>query len=244
MDRNPESSTARQTRGMIHRAMDSEEDAEADFTKTLQLDPDRVLAQLARATVRLGLKRFPEALADCDAVVRVLPGLPKAYEIRGMARKFSGDTAGALADYNEAIRLNPGSLLAYNLRAGIYYQQQQYNKAIQDHLEALKRDPKSSGTFNQLGWIWATAPDPDIRNGTRAKECATRACELTEWQEAGYLDTLAAACAELGEYEDAAKWMEKAIALAPDHEDDYRTRLGLYENDKPYRGNSALNPRL
>ena len=243
VERNPESSTAHQTRGMIHRALHHEDDAEADFTTTLKLDPDRVLARLARATVRLGLKRFPEALADCDTVIEALPGLPKGFEIRGMARKFSGDIAGALSDYNEAIRLNPGSLLAYNLRAGIHYQQQQYNKAIQDHLEALKRDPKSAGTFNQLGWIWATAPDPDIRNGTRAKECATRACELTEWQEAGYLDTLAAAHAELGDYEEAAKWMEKAIKLAPEHEDDYRTRLSLYESDKPYRGNSALNAR-
>jgi tetratricopeptide (TPR) repeat protein len=243
VDRNPESSTVYQTRGMIHRALDNESEAEADFTKTLELDPERVLAQLARATVRLSLKRFPEALADCDTVIAALPTLAKAYEIRGMARKFSGDSAAALVDYNEAIRLNPGSLLAYNLRAGIHYQHQQYNKAIQDHLEALKRDPKSAGTFNQLGWIWATAPDPDVRNGTRAKECATRACELTEWQESGYLDTLAAACAELGEYDDAVKWMEKAIAIAPEHEDDYRTRLELYEREKPFRGNSALTPR-
>ena len=243
VERNPESATAYQTRGMIHRALDRADEAEADFTKTLALEPERILAQLARATVRLGLKRFPEALSDCDAVIRALPALPKAYEIRGMARKFSGDVAGALADFNEAIRLNPASLLAYNLRAGIHYQQQQYNRAIQDHLEALKRDPKSAGTFNQLAWIWATAPDPDVRNGTRAKECATRACELTEWQEAGFLDTLAAACAELGDYDDAVKWMEKAIGLAPEHEDDYRTRLDLYENDKPYRGNFALDMR-
>ncbi len=94
---------------------------------------------------------------------------------------------------------------------------------------------KPSGQY-QVRWR-----DPNGRD--RAKECATRACELTEWQEAGFLDTLAAACAELGEYEDSVKWMEKAIALAPDHEDDYRTRLELYESDKPYRGNSALTAR-
>ena len=58
--------------------------------------------------------------------------------------------------------------------------------------------PRSAATFNQLGWVWATCPDPDIRNGERARECATRACELTEWTEPGFLDTLAAACAECG----------------------------------------------
>jgi serine/threonine-protein kinase len=103
-------------------------------------------------------------------------------------------------------------------------------------MEALKRDPRHAGTFNQLGWVWATCPDPDVRNGPRAKECATRACELTEWAEPGFLDTLAAACAECGEFDDAVRWQEKAIELAdPDRAADYRGRLGLYRTRKPAR---------
>ena len=34
-----------------------------------------------------------------------------------------------------------------------------------------ERDPRSASTFNQMAWIRATAPDPDVRNGRQAKEC-------------------------------------------------------------------------
>ena len=114
---------------------------------------------------------------------------------------------------------------------------------MQDHLDALKRDPRSASTFNQLGWIWATAPDPDVRNGRQAKECATRACELSEWQEPGFLDTLAAACAEVGDFDGAVRWQQKARDLsAPEHAADYDSRVSLYQGGKPYRTRGPEQP--
>ena len=89
-------------------------------------------------------------------------------------------------------------------------------------------------------------PDPDVRNGQRARECATRACELTEWAEAGFLDTLATACAECGEFDDAIKWQEKAMEKLPaddaDKQADYQSRLELYEQRKPARVSGASQP--
>ncbi len=234
--RSPDNPNGYQARGMAYRMAGQFADADADFTRVLELDANRPLTRLARATVRLGVRNYAGAAADCDAVLAVLPATGKAFELRGLCRKYLGDDAGAIADYTEAIRLHPTSPIAYNLRAGLHYHRHRYTRAIQDHLDALKRDPKSSSTFNQLGWIWATAPDPDVRNGARAKECATRACELTEWQDASYLDTLAAACAEVGDFDAAVKWMEKALALATtDAEDDYHSRLNLYRQEKPVR---------
>ncbi len=238
----PDMPLAHHTRGMIHRTMGDAVAAERDFSRALELDSTRMPARLARAAVRLGREQFAEAATDCDEVLKAAPSVGKAYEVRGLARKALGQFDGSLADFNEAVKLAPNSPLGYNLRAGLHYSLGRYAKAIQDHLAALQREPRNAGTFNQLGWIWSTAPDPDVRNGTRAKECATRACELTEWQEASYLDTLAAACAELGEFEDAVKWMEKALALVTaDAEDDYRSRLDLYQDEKPVRVNPQAN---
>ena len=66
---------------------------------------------------------------------------------------------------------------------------------------------------------------------------ATRACELTEWQNSDYLETLAAACAEAGDFDAAVKWQAKANALhfIPEARASGETRLKLYQEKKPYR---------
>ena len=51
-----------------------------------------------------------------------------------------------------------------------------------------------------------------------------------------WLDTLAAAYAEAGEFGKAVEWQQKAVAMAPENvKPDFRARLELYEAGKPYR---------
>ena len=61
---------------------------------------------------------------------------------------------------------------------------------------------------------------------------------MTDWKVADYLDTLAAAYAEAGDFDAAVKWEEKALGLlAKDDEQnrkDFEARLTLYRAKKPY----------
>jgi serine/threonine-protein kinase len=244
--RNPE---ALVLRGGVRQQSGDFARAAADYSAALALKPDHPLALLSRAACRLAADDAAGAAADAGAFLALVPGaakqeggaggfhLAKAHEIRGNARRTLGDLDGALADYDEAVKRAPGAALPHALRAGIHYARQQYGLALRDHMEALKRDPRSASAFNQLAWIWATCPDPDVRDGDRARECATRACELTEWGEPGFLDTLAAAYAECGEFDDAVKWQQKAIDLLtdPTRRADYRTRLELFRRGQPVR---------
>jgi serine/threonine-protein kinase len=208
-----------------------------DFTEALELDPKHGMAHLGRAICRLALDDFEGAIGDCDKASSLMPNVVQCHELRGSALMRLGQFDAALANFDEAVRLAPSSASPLNHRASVHYLKQDYAAAVRDHMEALKRDPRSAGTFNQLAWIWATCPDPDIRNGERAKECATRACELTEWTEPGFLDTLAAAYAECGEFDDAVRWQEKAAesAEAPARAAEYQTRLERYHSRKPFR---------
>ena len=78
------------------------------------------------------------------------------------------------------------------------------------------------------------------RDGKRAVESATRACELTEWKEPGVLDTLAAGCAEAGNFDAAVKWQTRANALFPAGKEktEGEARLKLYQARTPYRETS------
>jgi hypothetical protein len=101
----------------------------------------------------------------------------------------------------------------------------------------MKLDPSEANSYNAAAWLRATCPDERYRDGKKAVTSATTACELSTWKESYTIDTLAAACAESGDFSSAIKWQEKAIALATKDSDkpDMLIRFGLYTEDKPYR---------
>lgn len=95
-------------------------------------------------------------------------------------------------------------------------------------------------SMNVLAWLLATSQTSELRNSTKAIEYATKACELTDWKNFAYVDTLAAAYAEAGDFKSAVKWQKEAINLLTEKEPaEWRTgfeaRLKLYQSGKPYR---------
>lgn len=112
-----------------------------------------------------------------------------------------------------------------------------YDKAIADYNEAIRLDPNDADVYGAVAWLWATCPDAKHRNGKKAVEFATRACGLSDWKEAYNQGTLAAAYAELGEFEKAVEWQEKANKLYADSDawKKGEDRLKLYKEKKPYR---------
>jgi tetratricopeptide (TPR) repeat protein len=103
---------------------------------------------------------------------------------------------------------------------------------------AIRCAPDFARAHNERAWILATCTDAAHRNGKQALSSAERACDLTQWKLGVYLDTLAAAYAELGEFKTAVCWQEKAISsLLPDESQErpgMQTRLKLYQNRKTY----------
>jgi alkyl sulfatase BDS1-like metallo-beta-lactamase superfamily hydrolase len=65
--------------------------------------------------------------------------------------------------------------------------------------------------FNQRAWFRATCPDPSFRDPRGAVDDAKKACNITNWREADPIDTLAVASAENGDFESAARYVEKAM---------------------------------
>ncbi|HUG70352.1 MAG TPA: hypothetical protein VMM76_21565 [Pirellulaceae bacterium] len=111
-----------------------------------------------------------------------------------------------------------------------------YSSAIESVDEDLELNPNSAFLHNNKAWILATCPDDAVRNGELAVEHATKACDLTDWNNFAYVDTVAAAYAESGDFESAVKWQEEAIRLAPGaYSQDFQKRLRLFKARKPYR---------
>jgi eukaryotic-like serine/threonine-protein kinase len=91
--------------------------------------------------------------------------------------------------------------------------------------------------LNGLAWLLATSFHEGIRDGTNAVAFAERAVAATSRTNANYLDTLAAAYAETGDFEKAISIQKEAIAQVPLQTDKSRfeSRLQFFEARTPYR---------
>ena len=84
-----------------------------------------------------------------------------------------------------------------------------------DHVVRIRPRLESyARALTQRAWFRSTCPDSSFRNGQQAMQDAKVACKLTNWKDATAIDTLAAACAELGDFDSAVRYGEQAIGAA------------------------------
>jgi tetratricopeptide (TPR) repeat protein len=103
---------------------------------------------------------------------------------------------------------------------------------------ALRINPNWLTPLDLLATLLASCSHADVRDGAKAMSLALRACELTEWKRATYLETVAAAYAELGRFDDAILMQQRAIQSAASQENQdngAHSRLEAYRAGKPLR---------
>jgi hypothetical protein len=92
--------------------------------------------------------------------------------------------------------------------------------------------------MNNRAWLRATSKVDRCRNGNQAVEEAKKACEPTGWKNAGYLDTLSVAYAEVGDFEQAIRWQRKALedpSYRKEEGENAREKLARYGTKQPFR---------
>ena len=223
-------------RGDAWRQKGDNDRAIADYNEAILLSPEYAFAYASRGYAWRQKGDIDRAIADYSEAIRLDPNYAWAFASRGSAWRDKGDLDRAIADYGAAIRINPKDVWAYNDRANAWRAKGDRSKALADYDSATRADAKNHGYFNEVAWMLAT--DPGFAgHGKRAVELATQACELTSWRNPYYLDTLAAAYAAAGNFEQAVRWQEKALEF-PDFAEngkDAAGRLALYRSRKPYR---------
>jgi tetratricopeptide (TPR) repeat protein len=217
------------------------DEALAAYDAARRLRPDLPEVLVNRAALLLDAGRAREAIADLDEAVRLRPDHADAWRNLGVARERTGAFAAAADAFEEAARLRPAdadllrSAAAARLRAG------QDRLALEAARAALRVRPGDAAAANIAAWILATSPDAGARDGAEAVRLAEGALAAAGPEpDPNLLDTFAAALAEAGRFEEAARAAADAAGRARARGDstlasEVEARQHLYERRQPFR---------
>jgi len=221
------------------------ETAMSHYLRSLEITPDQkpVRTELMRVYLRTG--EVSKAAEQVEAILTRQRNDFENLAQLGKLRQQLGQKEEAIALFREslAVRFHPetSAALADLLRA-----QGESAEALVHYAASLKARPQHPLTANNYAWILATHPDPALRDGAKAKHWAQLACDATDNRIPPLLGTLAAAHAELGQFERALEISKMAATLAHEYKkEDLANRLAdrmkSYQTQKPFRDLSLVS---
>jgi tetratricopeptide (TPR) repeat protein len=231
-------------RGNAYGVQGKVEQAIADYREAIHYKPDyeQAYCNLGKGLALEG--KLEEARTNFLEALRCKPDYAEAHTKLGNVLALEGRTGEALEHLRAAVRIQP------DYDEGQYYlgaalaKRRQFREAAACLRAAIKANPGYASALNDLGWLLATCSDAQVRNVPEAIGYARRACKLTGNTDPMYLDTLAVAESEAGQFTEASALTEKAIAEATAAGDSalaaqLQTHLDLYRTGRAYTQGSS-----
>ena len=117
-------------------------------------------------------------------------------------------------EFERALAINPTIAATHDGIAANYAALGDYSRAVESHRRAVELAPNEPKPANNFAWLLATCPVAELRDPAEAVRLAERACQQSGYLDPSQIDTLAAAYAAAGRFDDAVRAAARAIELA------------------------------
>jgi len=181
------------------------------LNEALRLRPRSVEALNTLAVLEFRQRRLPEALAFCDAALAIDPQSAGTRANRGVFLVAGGQIDKGLRELVRAVELAPRDVATRETLADALLRSGQPAAAIEQYRQGLRLQANWWEGCRRLGWLLATHPDDRLRNGREALELATRYRAASGERDVRALDLLAAAEAEVGNFDQATATAREAV---------------------------------
>ena len=254
LENDPANAQAQIELGAVHALTGRFEPAILALRKALEIDPARFGIKTKLAGLLFQSGRSPEALVLLREASRDLPG-DLDVQHRLAAVLMSMDRL------DEAVPILTGLVEADAVRTETrielghaLWQLRRHDEAIRVFRQGVAVAPDDPQLSHRLAWSLATCPRDELRDGQTALILARSLCEATEYGNPEFLDGLAAAQAETGDFSGAAESTKTALQIVERTYEaratglnaasqgqfeqvlkQLRGRLALYERGVPYR---------
>ena len=207
--------------------------------RTIALDPTSDQAYFQLGLILQNQNKLPEAEAMMLKALAYQPNNANVLNNLGVILLEQGRHTEAITSFEKALDIYPEHINArYNLGISLWASGNS-KAAVAQYRQVLEMKPDWRMAANSLAWILATDRDGEVRNGVAALKWAQMAAQGKHRNDPEYLDTLAAAYAENGQFAEAVRVVRQALTVARAGGDTALSktiegRLLLYESGRPF----------
>jgi tetratricopeptide (TPR) repeat protein len=212
-------------RGRAYFRKDQRDEAIANLSEAIRIDPKYATAYFHRARVYTAKDDHRRAIADYDQAIKLNPKDAPSYNNRGNAYRSVGAFDRAIADLTAALQIDPKDALYYRNRGLSHWDKGDLDRAIADFSEAIRIDPKYSAVYFDRAGAHAAKGDHRL-----AIADYTEAIRYDPKDAASY-NNRGNRFRDIGEYDRAIADYTMASRITPDDPMLYVNR-GLVHRDK------------
>jgi tetratricopeptide (TPR) repeat protein len=239
---NPNFAEARYNLGVALEERGQPEQAFEQYRAVVRLNPRHARAHYNLGVALWARGALDEAAEHYAAALEIDPRYASAWHNLGIVRWQQGRPDGAIACGRRAVELGPDVTRFHIALAFALCEQGRSEEGERHYGQARRLDPNWPRAISRDAWVLATHPDPKERSGANALLLARQACRAPGGRRPEALDTLAAALAESGHFEEAARTAREAVTLAraegaTELVPALEHRLRLYQARQPFRMN-------
>ena len=183
--------------------------------------------------------KYAQAIEEFSKAIEEKPDHIESLYLLASCLARVGREREAIVYTRKAVLLSPNNAAIHGQLGALLSSTGQHSQALK-HLEAAHTaNPGDVALASNLAWVLATSPQPIHRDGNRAVKLAEWACKTTAYESPPLLDTLAAAYAETGQFDEAVRIVLRAIEIVRANPKastaTLESRLRLYRSDKAHR---------
>jgi arylsulfatase A-like enzyme len=191
----------------------------AAYREVIARHPDSVvlLMKLNQVLVELGgdgeRDRDDERFDILTRVIELAPETASAYSDLAAIVFRRGDTAEAERLLEASLAIEPCAASPRATLAHLAEQRGDRARQLEWLRAGIEQCPRDDGILNNYAYALATSPEAEHRDGEEALRIALQITEGELGRRPDFLDTLACAHAELGDFASAVRFTEQALAL-------------------------------
>jgi tetratricopeptide (TPR) repeat protein len=240
------------------------EDALREVNAIIDRSPDYLDVYVTRIDIYCAMKDWNEVLKRCEEILDRLKDKKKleSFELKAdyLARQYHAVAWTSLGEFQFAedelrtlIKFAPTDRRNYTLLADVFAGKKDYKQALEYFDKAYQLHEPDWDDPEDVNWwclaaqplaeLLATCPDASVRDGQRAKQIVEKVLAKSD-RFPFVKTTLAAAYAELGDFDKAVEIQSEVMAqpllhVTGSHQ---QARLECYKRKEPFRYNRSEDP--